>query len=262
MKKKNIVFAAGIAAVSVTFIKYKIHVKPVKDESQALHNGFELLNLKGKILVITPHPDDAEFFAGEVIKKIAGINKNVYMLDVTNGEKGTNIKDLASIRQKEQLIAAEKLGVNKPCFLCLPDMHLDKVKNLEKKIESYIRKIEPDVIITFDGIYPWRLIKHPDHIAVGNAVTNILRRRMDKKTVIIYYATRKPNVIVDISSDLKEKVDILKTHKSQLRFGILPYKYILRWYAGICAANSPSCCAEVYRAAIAGYGAVLPYNFK
>lgn len=262
MKKKNIIFAAGLTAVSAALIKYKIHIKPLKDENQAFYNGFKLLNLKRKILVITPHPDDAELFAGVLIKQIACINKNVYMLDVTNGEKGTNIKHLESIRQEEQVMAAAKLGVNKPCFLHLPDMHLDKVKNLDEKIESYIKQIEPDVIITFDSIYPWRLLKHPDHIAVGNAVTSILKRRKDKATVIIYYATRKPNIIVDISSNLKEKVDILKIHKSQLRFGIYPYKYILKWYAALCASNSSSCYAEVYRAAIAGFGEVLPYNFK
>ena len=262
MNKKNIIFAAGLTAVSAAVIKYKIHIKPVKDDKQASYNGFKLINLKRKILVITPHPDDAEFFAGALIKQIGSINKNVYMLDVTDGEKGTNIKHLASIRQNEQVMAAEKLGVNKPCFLHLPDMHLDKVKNLEEKIEPYIKQIDPDVIVTFDSIYPWRLIKHPDHIAVGNAVTNILKRRKDKATVIIYYATRKPNITVDISSSLKEKVDIIKIHKSQLRFGTLPYKYILKWYAALCAANSPLCYAEVYRAAIAGFGVVLPYNFK
>ena len=74
------------------------------------------------ILVITAHPDDAEYgTAGTVARWIKEGRSVAYVL-CTSGEKGTTDRTmtpekLAVIREKEQRAAAEVLGVRDVEFL-------------------------------------------------------------------------------------------------------------------------------------------------
>ena len=65
---------------------------------------------KADVLVITPHPDDAEFGSSGTVAKFTRQGKAVVYVVVTNGEKGTddiNVKpkELVKVREKEQLAA-------------------------------------------------------------------------------------------------------------------------------------------------------------
>jgi len=62
------------------------------------------------VLVVTPHPDDAEGGAGGTIVKWANEGNKIVLLVCTNGDKGTSDASmpsdkLAEIREKEQLNA-------------------------------------------------------------------------------------------------------------------------------------------------------------
>ena len=68
------------------------------------------------ILVITPHPDDAEGGAGGTIAKWAARGSWIGLVVCTNGDKGTSDRDispedLARTREEEQLNAAKVLGI-------------------------------------------------------------------------------------------------------------------------------------------------------
>ena len=77
--------------------------------------------MQADFLVISPHPDDAEYaVAGSVARWTREGKKVVYVI-CTNGDKGTSDRSikpekLARIREKEQLKAAEILGVQKVVF--------------------------------------------------------------------------------------------------------------------------------------------------
>ena len=67
------------------------------------------------VLVVTPHPDDAEGGAGGTIARWTKQGRKVVLVVCTNGDKGTsdrNIKpeDLARIRAEEQRQAASEQG--------------------------------------------------------------------------------------------------------------------------------------------------------
>ncbi|MDO8717331.1 MAG: PIG-L family deacetylase [Dehalococcoidales bacterium] len=71
-----------------------------------------------QILVIAPHPDDAEFGAGGTIARWAQEGKSIVYVVCTNGDKGTSDPKitpakLAKIREKEHRAAAKVLGVIK-----------------------------------------------------------------------------------------------------------------------------------------------------
>ena len=67
-----------------------------------------------KVLVVTPHPDDAEIWCGGTIASWVKQGAEVHYLLCTNGSKGTEDPDitpqkLAETREQEQLNAASVL---------------------------------------------------------------------------------------------------------------------------------------------------------
>jgi LmbE family N-acetylglucosaminyl deacetylase len=91
------------------------------------------------VLVVTPHPDDAEGGAGGTIVKWANEGNKIVLLVCTNGDKGTSDASmpsdkLAEIREKEQLNAAKALGVSEVVFLREPDQGLDDNDRFREKV--------------------------------------------------------------------------------------------------------------------------------
>ena len=69
-----------------------------------------------QIMVVTAHPDDAEFGTAGTVARWAGEGRSIVYIVCNSGEKGTsdlNMKPekLAKIREQEQLTAAKLLGV-------------------------------------------------------------------------------------------------------------------------------------------------------
>ncbi len=88
------------------------------------------MSFKADVLVIMPHPDDAEFGAGGTIAKMTAEGKKVAYVVCTNGDKGTSDRnmipsELVKIREEEQRQAAGVLGVSRVVFLGKPDQGLE-----------------------------------------------------------------------------------------------------------------------------------------
>lgn len=120
-----------------------------------------------RILVVDPHPDDEAIFWGGTIAKYAKLGAEIYLLVLSNGEKGKiaithperglqgyrEVKPeeeswLASERQKECQEAARILGVKKVEFLGLPNLGVDQRAIFP--IRSAIQKFDPHVIFSFN----------------------------------------------------------------------------------------------------------------
>jgi LmbE family N-acetylglucosaminyl deacetylase len=129
----------------------------------------------------------------------------------------------------------------------LPDLHLEYVKNLEDILDACISIVNPDLIFAFDNKFPWRPIVHPDHIAVGEAISKIVKKEVNRNISLIFYATRKPNTVIDISNSIGSKISAIKQHRSQLRFGTKPYGYLTKKFAGYYAKKTFGQYVEVFR---------------
>ena len=122
------------------------------------------------ILIISPHPDDAELCAGGTVAKWTAQGKKAIIVACTSGEKGTSDPTLTSdrlaqIREKEQRSSAEVLGVQETVFLNHPDQGLEDTKDFRKEIVCLIRTYRPEILLTCD---PYRrYIEHRDHRIVG-----------------------------------------------------------------------------------------------
>jgi LmbE family N-acetylglucosaminyl deacetylase len=190
------------------------------------------------ILVVTPHPDDAEFGASGTVAKLIKQGKTVVYIVCTNGDKGTedrNIRpeELARIREKEQLEAAKVLGVKEVVFLRFPDQALEDTPEFRKEIVRQIRLFKPETMITAD---PYRrYIWHRDHRIVGRVVLDAvfpyardiwaypdlaaegLEPHKIKDVWLWAPEDRDINFRSDITDTFDLKVKALYCHKSQIK---------------------------------------------
>lgn len=129
------------------------------------------------LLAIFAHPDDESLAMGGTLARYAHAGVEVSLLCATRGEWGlisdpalATRENLAEVREGELREACQVLGISQLHFLDCPDSHVNHTDwpEVEEKIVRHIRKLRPDVIVTFgpDGLYG-----HPDHIAVSTLAT-------------------------------------------------------------------------------------------
>lgn len=189
-------------------------------------------------MVISPHPDDAEFGTAGTVAKMAQQGKAVVYVICTNGDKGTddlNIKpeELAKIREEEQLAACQVLGVKEVKFLRYPDQSLEDTPEFRKDIVRQIRTYRPELIITSDPYrrYFW----HRDHRIAGRVVLDAvfpyardvwaypdmieegLKPHKVKEVWLWASEDKDINFRSDITDTFDLKVEALRCHKSQIK---------------------------------------------
>ena len=131
-----------------------------------------------KLLCVLAHPDDESLGLGGILAKYTAEGIEAYLVTATRGEQGWfgQPKDnpgpeaLGRIREQELREASKVLGLREVHLLDYHDGEVSAADQLVllKQVVSHIRRIRPDVIVTFDhnGVYG-----HPDHIAVTRATT-------------------------------------------------------------------------------------------
>lgn len=127
------------------------------------------------VLCVFAHPDDEQFgTAGALLEcTVRGIPVN--LICATRGDQG-EISDpalatretLADVREGELRTACEILGIQPPRFLDYGDGNLAEAdeRELRDRIVEEIRRLKPNVMITFDAKGGYG---HPDHIAIHRA---------------------------------------------------------------------------------------------
>lgn len=131
-----------------------------------------------KLLCILAHPDDESLGFGGTLAKYAAEGVETYLITATRAEYGWFGKskeypgedELGEIRKEELHQSAEILGLKGVAFLGYLDGQLDSAEPDEviNTIADHIRRIRPDVVLTFD---PYGAYGHPDHIAICQFTT-------------------------------------------------------------------------------------------
>ena len=193
-------------------------------------------DMKGKrVLVITPHPDDAESGAGGTIAKWSSLGADIVLVVCTNGDKGTSDRSISSeqiaeIRKEEQLQSGKLLGLTNIVFLNHPDQGIENGEPFREELVREIRKHRPDVVVTIDPERKW--IRHQDHFVTGRvaldavfpyardylAYPELIAQGLEPhKTLEVYlWGTDDPDVFIDIDEHFEDKLDALYCHASQM----------------------------------------------
>jgi len=188
-----------------------------------------------RVMVVSPHPDDAEIGAGGTIASWVKQGREVLYVVCTNGDKGSSdpnmtSETLAQIRQQEQREAAKILGVSKVIFLGYPDGGLEDTPAFRGELVRLIRKHRPDVVLTTD---PYRkYLWHRDHRVAGivtmDAIFPYARDRLSypeqiaegltphRVREVYFWGSEEPDTFIDVDETFSLKLAALSCHASQV----------------------------------------------
>lgn len=186
-------------------------------------------------MVISAHPDDAEFGSAGTVAGWTRAGKRVVYVVCTSGEKGTSNRHmeperLARIREAEQREAAQRVGVETVVYLRYPDQGIEDTADFRKQIVRLIRTYRPQIIVTSD---PYRrYLWHRDHRMVGQVVMDavfpfardylaypdLIEEGLEPHRVseVFYWAAEEVNYRSNIDDTFADKLAALQCHKSQI----------------------------------------------
>ncbi|MEQ8209950.1 MAG: bacillithiol biosynthesis deacetylase BshB1 [Lacipirellulaceae bacterium] len=180
------------------------------------------------LLVIAPHPDDAELGMGGAILKFKAEGKRVGVLDLTTGEPTPH--GSLELRAAETAKATGILGLDWRENLGLPNRSLQATLEAREKLASVIREQRPRWLFA-----PYWVDAHPDHVAATQLVddarfwaklskTDMPGEPFHPERIYNYYCVHlkmnpQPAFILDISDVWEQKLAAIAAYESQFITG-------------------------------------------
>ena len=180
------------------------------------------------ILVVAPHPDDAEISVGGIIAVSLRQNLRVGVVELTSGEPTPH--GSLEIRRRETQKATELLGLTWRTNLDLPNRSLQPTLEARRKLAEVFRSVRPQIILA-----PHWQDAHPDHVAAGSLCDDARfwakLSRSDlagdpfwPPLLMHYFSIHlrihpTPSFVVDISSEIDTKMSAVQAYQSQLIIG-------------------------------------------
>jgi len=222
----------GVGLISLPGVHHALRaaLRPANGPAAA-RAGEELVGRPRRVLAITCHPDDLEFFCGGTLARLGAAQSEIHALVLSDGEKGGGQAGLGERRRGEEEQVGRHLGYTTIQFCGLPDYGLEYDPRLMGVLERAWADIQPDLVLGFD---PKELVPgmvNRDHQALGQALLELAGRPVAGRSAVCFYGTRHPNVLVDIGGVLEMKIQAVLKHQSQLRYIPKPlYPHLVRVY--------------------------------
>ena len=180
------------------------------------------------VLVIAPHPDDAELGMGGAILKFKAEGLRVGVLDLTSGEPTPH--GSLEIRARETAAATEILGLDWRDNLGLVNRRLEPTLDAREKLAGVIRQQRPRWLFA-----PYWTDAHPDHVAATELVeaarfwaklsnTDMPGEPHHPERIYNYYCVHlklavQPAFVLDISAEWEQKGAAIACFESQFITG-------------------------------------------
>jgi bacillithiol biosynthesis deacetylase BshB1 len=180
------------------------------------------------ILVIAPHPDDAELGMAGAILKFKKEDRRVGVLDLTDGELTPH--GSVEIRARETAAATKLLDLDWRENLGLPNRSLEATLDNRAKLAAVIRRERPRWLFA-----PYWVDAHPDHVAATQLVeaarfwaklvkTDLPGPPHHPERIYNYYCVHlkhaaQPAFVLDISAEWEQKLAAIRCYESQFITG-------------------------------------------
>lgn len=180
------------------------------------------------VLVVAPHPDDAELGVGGTILRLLAQGWRVGVLDLTNGEPTPF--GSAELRAEETAAATSALGLTWRSNLGLPNRELVADLDARRELAEVFRLQRPRWILA-----PFWEDAHPDHVAATRLIedarfwaklskTDMAGEPYHPQRVFYYYCVHlkmvpQPAFVVDISEFCEKKLEAIACYQSQFITG-------------------------------------------
>ncbi len=196
------------------------------------------MNQPLRIMTYFAHPDDETMFLGGTLAFLAARGGEIHYLCATRGEGGEMNdppvcarEELGRVREGELRCAVKKLGGVSTNFLDYQDplvgpggelfAFADDFEQLVQDVRSWIKKIEPEVILTHG---PGGEYGHPAHIQAHESLLAALEGIHPQPEAVYAPAwlsretgefTPAPGFVVETAPWLDRKIDAVTCHRSQ-----------------------------------------------
>jgi len=182
--------------------------------------------MKLDVLVFAAHPDDAEIGMGGTIAKLVQEGLKVGVVELTLGELST--RGTPEIRKMETEESTKILGLDIRQNLGFSDGSIKPTDEIVNGLVSKIREFNPYVLFS-----PYTNDRHPDHAGLSKAAKeafffsgvakyessiNGIIQEAHRPNKLFYYMQAtpfEPSVIIDISKSIDEKMNSIKSFRSQ-----------------------------------------------
>jgi LmbE family N-acetylglucosaminyl deacetylase len=205
----------------------------------------------GPALGIFAHPDDAEIAAGGTMANWIAAGREVHLLVLTNGDRGSqdpqlDRAELARIRVVETEAAAQVLGLSSVRILDVHDGDLQNTVEVREQVVRRIREVRAETVLSVDPtavFFRNSYYNHSDHrtagwIALDSAFpgsgnphffSEHLGEGLGVQDITDVWLgwTNEPNHTEDVTGSWHRKIDALAKHDSQLSEGIAYFEKFL-----------------------------------
>lgn len=180
------------------------------------------------MLVIAPHPDDAELGMGGGIAKMIAQGWRVGVLDLTSGEPTPHGSE--ELRKQETAAASAALGLTWRENLGLRNRYLEATLDARAQLAAVFRRVRPRWLFA-----PYWEDAHPDHVAATQLIeaarfwskltkTELPGEPYHPERVFYYYCIHlkhvaSPSFILDISEHWEAKLASIQAYRSQFITG-------------------------------------------
>ena len=188
-----------------------------------------------RVLCIQPHYDDNDIAVAGTLALLQQNGAELFYLTATDDLMGVvnhslSDEEAAKMLMQDQFAAGEIIGVKEQFWLGYPDAGEYDYFALRRDFLKYIRMLEPDFVFTAD---PWLTYEaHRDHIQTGLAAAEAVMfagltkisssdaaidAAYDGHDIrgIVFYYTREPNQITDISAMWEMKIAAVRCYEAQ-----------------------------------------------
>jgi LmbE family N-acetylglucosaminyl deacetylase len=189
----------------------------------------------GRVLAVYAHPDDPDVSCGGALARWARQGAEVHVVICTTGDKGTTDPDLdpgelADRRVEEARRAGAVVGVASQHLLGRPDGELADDSALRGELVALVRRLKPSTVLCPDPtavIFGEEYFNHRDHRVVGFCALDALAPASalphyfpeagppHRADTVLLSGTLAPNVWVDITDTIEDKVAAVSCHRSQ-----------------------------------------------
>ncbi len=199
----------------------------------------------GPVLAVFAHPDDMEICAGGLLAGWAAAGRQVHLLVLTNGDRGSDDPTLsraalAATRLQETEAAAALLGFVSSRVLSTHDGELQNTPSVREAVVRRVREVRAETVVSCDPtsvFFENRYYNHSDHRMAGwvaldsvfpgsgnpHFFSEHLGEGLGVQEVFDVWLgwTHEPNRTEPIdAASFRKKVDALGLHASQITEGI------------------------------------------
>lgn len=193
------------------------------------------------ILIVAPHPDDECIGCGGVLACYGSQCDVVVVTDGSRGSRELSPSRIKMIREREFYEEIHSIKVNEYRMLSFADGELFKHPDCFKDLD----------FTKYDVVFlPWVNDNHPDHTATYVFAKKRLKDQNAQARVYqyeVHVPFSNPDSMIDITDVIDSKVELIRFHKSQIKYICYDQKAIALAKYRSCSENKPEGYLETFK---------------